>query len=166
MRLELACAYVDKIPTCGGMAAIVCKGSQARKSLDQLDAIVRARANSWVAHYTRGMNHLHWPRSLRHSDDAAGDFRWCVMFQEKSDPPNAESYHERTYVAWGDALTKAGKPDAARQAWKNGLNAFPKSIVLRNRLSIKEDNELLKFVERERSLEQPIDTDLSFLDGE
>ena len=28
----------------------------------------------WLAYYCRGMNHLHWPRALLHSDDAARDW--------------------------------------------------------------------------------------------
>ena len=34
-RIDLGCAYVDKIPTQGGLAAIVSKGRLARKALDQ-----------------------------------------------------------------------------------------------------------------------------------
>lgn len=58
IRLQLAAAYVDKIPTCGGMAAIVCKGRFATRSLDQIDILVEADNNWWPALYTRGMNHL------------------------------------------------------------------------------------------------------------
>ena len=39
-RIDLGCAYVDKIPTQGGLAAIVSKGRLARKALDQLDWVI------------------------------------------------------------------------------------------------------------------------------
>jgi hypothetical protein len=37
---------------------------------------------------------------------------------------------------------------------------------LKDRLAIKDDTQLLKFVEGQRSLEHSIDTDLSFMDRE
>ncbi|MFQ5495009.1 MAG: FG-GAP-like repeat-containing protein, partial [Phycisphaerae bacterium] len=80
-RIELGCAYIDKIPTCGGLAAIVSKGTLARKSLDQLDLVIDTHGGSWVAYYTRGMNHLYWPRALRHSDDAVADLERCLEIQ-------------------------------------------------------------------------------------
>ena len=56
--------------------------------------------------------------------------------------------------------------DEARAAWQHGLKVFPESKELSERLAIKDDTRLLKFVETQRSLDHPIDTDLSFLDRE
>ncbi len=165
-RLALACAYVDKIPTCGGLAAIVSKGTQANKSLEQLDRVIADQSELWIAHYARGMNHLHWPRALRHSERAAADFERCLALQRKAGRANAKSYFERTYILLGDAWAKAEKFDRARRAWRDGLAAFSGSKPLRDRLAIKDNAALLKFVESQRSLEQPIDTDLSFVDRE
>jgi len=165
LRIQLACAYVDKIPTCGGMAAIVSKGTLARKSLDLLDPIVAAQPDLWVARYARGMNHLHWPRALRHSDDAAADLTHCLKLQARAAGP-PKDYYLRTHVALGDAYTKADKPDLARRAWREALKLFPDSPELKARLAVPDDAKLLKYVERQRNLEQPIDTDLSFLDRE
>jgi tetratricopeptide (TPR) repeat protein len=165
-RLELGCAFVDKIPTCGGMAAIVSKGSLARKSLDQFDACLKAQPDSWLDHYLRGMNHLHWPRALQHSADAARDFARCVELQEKAGKAGAQPYHVRAYVGLGDAHAKDGKPDQAREAWRNGQKQFPAAQELKDRLAITDDSKLRKFVEDQRSLDRPIDTDLSFMDRE
>ena len=163
-RLELACAFVDKIPTCGGMAAIVSKGTLARKSLDQLDAYLATDPNSWIGHYTRGMNHLHWPRALQHSGDAAKDFARCVDMQERAGSPKL--FHLRSYLGFGDAYVKNRQLEKGRQAWRQGLKAFPNSSDLKERLAIKDDKQLIKFVETQRSLDHPIDSDLSFLDAE
>jgi tetratricopeptide (TPR) repeat protein len=161
-RIELACAYVDKIPTCGGMAAIVSKGTLARRSLDQLDAVLAKEQDLWIANYTRGINHLNWPRALRHSEAAAADLSRCVKLQEKDHQP--KSYYVRTYVALGDAQTKAKNHAKARRAWREGLKLFPQSGELTARLEISDDKELLRYVESQRSLQNSIDTDLSFLD--
>jgi tetratricopeptide (TPR) repeat protein len=163
-RIELALAYVDKIPTRGGLAAVVSKGTLARKSLNQLDRVLADDGRSWVALYCRGMNHLHWPRALRHSDDAVGDLTECLAMQA-SDPAGRDWY-ERVHVALGDAHAKAGRFDEARRAWRVGLELFPDSESLRERVQDRSDAETLALVESRRSLEQPIDTDLSFLDAE
>ncbi|MFN7959999.1 MAG: FG-GAP-like repeat-containing protein [Thermoanaerobaculia bacterium] len=161
-HLQLACAYVDKIPTCGGLAAVVCKGRLARRSLDQLDVVLEADPDNWAARYCRGINHLHWPRALLHNDAAAEDLAYCTKLQARRG--DAQPYYLRIYVALGDAYTKAGEVAKAREAWQQGLALFPTASELKERLAIADEDALLKFVEKHCSLEQPIDTDLSFLD--
>ncbi len=163
-RIELACANIDKIPTCGGIAAIVSKGTLARKALDQQDHVIEVNDASWVAYYTRGMNHLHWPRALRHSDDAVVDLKRCIQLQVESGDPGGKQYYVRTHIALGDAHTKEKKYEPARAAWRKGLKLFPNSTELQERLAIADNGDLLDYVEDHRSLERPIDTDLSFLD--
>jgi tetratricopeptide (TPR) repeat protein len=163
-RLELSVAYVDKIPTCGGIAAIVCKGTLARKSLDPLDALIEAGEDDWLIRYARGMNHLHWPRALRHSPDAIVDFRRCLELQRGRGAAGARPFHERAFVLLGDALAKNKSHADARRVWREGLAQFSGSRALAERLAIDGDEALLDYVEDRRSLEQPIDTDLSFMD--
>jgi tetratricopeptide (TPR) repeat protein len=110
------------------------------------------------------MNHLHWPRALLHSDDAATDLARCIEFQRKSESAGPENYFVRTYVALGDTFAKAKEYDRAREAWRQGTKLFAASPELKERLSITDNSALLKYVESKRSLEQPIDTGLSFLD--
>jgi len=164
-RIELAAALIDEIPTCGGIATVVCKGSLAKRSLDRLDEVVEAQPDSWLAHYMRGMNHLHWPRALRHSADAALDLARCVELQEggaADAPPRAAGL--RCHVALGDALARDGRLDEARAAWRRGLASFPDAASLTERLALA-DGDVLRHLDRERSLESSIDTDLSFLDA-
>jgi len=163
-KIELALAYVDKIPTCGGLAAIVSKGTLARRSLDQLEDVIDLEGKSWVVHYCLRMNHLYWPRALRHSDDSIANISICIALQEESGDPAGQPYYERSYVILGDAHTKAGEYEKARAAWRRGLTLFPDSDQLKERLKERSDAELLEFIESKRSLEEPIDTDLSFLD--
>ena len=63
----------------------------------------------------------------------------------------------------GDALTKLESYDEARQVWRDGLEKYPKSVVLRERLDLDGDDAQYAFVEELRSLEQPIYTDFSFV---
>ncbi len=160
--LELSVAYVDKIPTCGGLAAIVCKGTLARKSLDALAPVIAEDPDWWPARYGRGMNHLHWPRALRHTPDAIADFRHCLELQQRAGARH-RPYFERTHVLLGDALAKDQDYAAARGVWRDGLALFPDSPALAERLALQGDHALLDLVEERRSLERPIDTDFSFL---
>ena len=163
--LETASAYIDKTPTCGGIAAVISKGVLARKSLDHLDKAIAEHPDLdlWLAYYCRGMNHLHWPRALLHSDAAAADFRRCLELQRKDEAEDTKPYLVRPHIGLGDAYTKAEQYDSARKAWSQGLQLFPTSSELKERLAIKANHKLLEYVEAKRSLDQPIDTDLSFL---
>jgi hypothetical protein len=110
------------------------------------------------------MNHLHWPRALRHSNDAAADFERCLELQLGAGKPNAKDYYLRTYVGLGDAYAKNKEYRNARRAWGDGFKVFPKSTELTERLAITDNGALLEYVQTERSLEQPIDTGLTFFD--
>jgi tetratricopeptide (TPR) repeat protein len=164
LRLEYASAYIDKIPTCGGVTGLVARGNLARKSLDQLDIVVKEHPDLWAAFYCRGMNHLHWPKALKHSDDAVADFNRCIALQQQSGRGNEKPWYLRTHIALGDAYAKDEQFEKARQVWKEGLELFPGDEQIQDRLNISEDNELLDFVLSRRSLDEPVDTDLSFLD--
>lgn len=167
-RLELACAYVDKIPTCGGVAAVVSKGTLARKSLDQLAHIIGQEGERWITLYCRGMNHLHWPRALRHTDDAIADLTRCVELQreELSSGASPRPQHLRAFLALGDAYAKYGDAKSARKTWRGALQHFPDEPALTTRLAVADEDELRAFVEDQRSLERSIDTSLSFLDAQ
>jgi len=159
--IELSVAYVDKIPTCGGLAAIVCKGTQARKGLDALEPVLAAHPDSWLAWYSQGMNHLHWPRALRHSDDAARALLRCIELQEQRGQARAP-FAERVWIALGQAYAKDGRYAEAREAWRQGLELFPASAELAEHLAIEDDEKLAELIQARRSLERRINTDLTF----
>ena len=60
-------------------------------------------------------------------------------------------------------MTKNKDHDEARRIWLQGLTAFPDSADLAERVAVLGDEALLRYVENRRSLEQPIDTDFTFL---
>ena len=107
------------------------------------------------------MNHLHWPRALLHSDDAAADLQRALEIQEAR--PAAEPWHARTWLALGDAQAKDNNYDEARRVWREGLTRFPHSEVLHGRLTLADNGALLDHIEEVRGIDRPIDTDLSFI---
>jgi len=160
VRLQLSAAYVDAIPACGGVATVVCKGTLARKSLDQLDALIAADPAWWPAVYSRAMNHLHWPRALLHTDAAVADFRTLIELQREGQP---RAYYARAWIGLGDALAKNGDFGGARAAWREGAQRFPGSPELEQRLALESAAAATAFVKRARNLEEQIDTDFTFL---
>jgi tetratricopeptide (TPR) repeat protein len=165
-HLELSCAYVDKIPTCKGVTALISQGALAAKALEQADLVVSNRPNLWVSDYARGLNHLNWPRAFRHSEDAIKDLTRCLAIQEQPSGQASKPYYLRVHMALGDAYAKAGKYKEAREAWQRGLQAFPRANELKARLDIKDDNAQLAYVESQRTLDRPVDISLAFLDEE
>ena len=156
-------SYIDKIPTCGGVAAIVSKGTLALKSLGVLNKVVDANPDWWLASYTRAMNHLHWPAALGHSPDAVDDFRKCLALQGADEASSRiKPYYVRTHIGLGDAYAKDKEFADARQAWRTGLERFPNNADLLERLAFEDEDQLREFILEVRGLELPVDTDLSF----
>jgi len=157
-RFHLALAYVDKMPwyTLG----MVQQGQQSNLSMDQLTLIIEQDSTYWGGWYGRGMNHLHWPRMMRHAPESIADFKQALKLQNELNLSQPKAYFELTYIGLGDAYVKDLKHAEARRVWQQGAELFPRSAKLRKRLSFIDDEELEKFVKVTRSLKKPIDTDM------
>ena len=142
---------------------MVSKGTLAKNSLNQLDMLLEADPTWWPAVYSRAMNHLHWPRALRHSAASAEDWRRCLALQTQNGSPNEHAYYVRAYIGLGDALAKDGHFGEAQKAWKEGLDAFPRNPDLEERAALRTAEEARAFIGKVRNLEQQIDTDFTFL---
>lgn len=157
-RYHLALAYVDKMPWY--MLGMVQQGQQSNLSMEHLTKIIEQDSIFWGAWYGRGMNHLHWPRMMRHAPDAIADFKQALKLQNELNLSPPKPYFELTYLGLGDAYVKDRDHAEARAVWREGLALFPHSAKLRRRLSIADDEELEAFVKKTRSLRKPINTDM------
>jgi len=101
-----------------------------------------------------------------HSADAARDFVTCVELQSKTARGMVGSEYLRSHVCLGDAYAKNRQMDKARTAWQAGLKIFPDAKELKGPPRHQGRHATAQFVESHRSLERPIDTDLSFMDRE
>ena len=90
---------------------------------------------------------------------------WSTGMGRPRDPYRVEWNGCRISVG-GAALAKATRYDRARKAWRAGLAGFPESAQLKEHLAFQDDQALLAYIESKRSLQNPIDTSLSFLDRE
>lgn len=159
LRLHLALAYVDKMPS--SMLGIVGQGLLSNKSISQLTKIIEKDSSNWSAVYARAMNHLHWPRAMRHAPDAVADFELAIAIEKGMNLSRTKPVFERSYTGLGDALLKDKRHDEARTVWREGLRLYPKSSGLRKRLSIEDNEELEQFMKQARRLNKQIDTDMS-----
>ena len=56
-------------------------------------------------------------------------------------PPDGRSYYVRAYIGLGDAFAKDGHFENARQAWQEGLTAFPIDPELQQRIALQTEDE-------------------------
>jgi tetratricopeptide (TPR) repeat protein len=165
-RLNKALAYVDKMPY--PKLGIVGQGILSNKSLAELDRILEIDPKCWTAQFIRGMNHLHWPRSLGHAPLAIRSFEELIVLQNSFAPEKRLDHFALAYIALGDSHVKnraTGLEESlgkARKAWQEGLAEFPESDELHNRMQLLDTSpdELIRYIRRLRGLEDPVNTDL------
>ncbi len=162
VRIQLALALVDKIPSLEG--DMLGQGSLAKESLNELRWVEEREPGSYALNYISGMNHLYWPDTLRHFDDATLHFARCVEIQNArmaaGSPP--EPHQAEVYRALGDAHVKGKRFAEARAVWAAGLALFPDHAGLKERLS-SSDDAVSAQVKHERGLTRRIDSGLAWL---
>lgn len=157
-RLELALATIDQM---GATPAsdLARLGALASRASQHLTRILDADLDHWAARYARGMLHLMWPRSARHSRDAIHDFTHLVNLQEHLP---VEPYFVLGFIGLGDAYMKHLQPKFAREEWLSGSKIFPDDETLAGRLAMSLDD-AEAYVLDTFQLNRPFDTDMSFL---
>jgi tetratricopeptide (TPR) repeat protein len=158
LRYNAALAYVDHLSG----HTILRQGWLSTRSIDHVASVLADAPSDWTALYIRGLNNLYWPRWFGRTGRAVTDLTRCVEISEGLLAAERRAYHALAYVALGDAHAKAGRAQEARNVWRRGAERFPGRADLAERLALADDAGGA-FVERVRDLEQPIDTDLSFL---
>ncbi len=163
LRINLAMAYVDRMPSTD--IGIVTQARLSTKSIRQLKKVISKQPDSWAGTFALGMNHLYWPRVMRHAPKSIEAFQKCIAIQDamikKTGKP--KYYFVRTYLGLGDAYIKHKKFDKAREIWQKGQEYFPEDPHLKERLEITDDKALGKFVNKYRGLGAVVNTDLTIL---
>ncbi len=154
-QLNLAFAYVDKIPTSGDLRQALL----GRDAVGEFGKAIAIRP-TWVAHYTRGFIYLNYPRVIGVGRKAIADFERALAIQN-GEPPRP--YHARTYVALGDAhYWRFSDLAKARQIWAEGLAKFPEDEPLRARMA-HEGMPLRDIIRKTMNADARIDTSLAEL---
>jgi len=106
---------------------------------------------------------------LGHAPLAIQDFTELIAMQKRFPPKKQRAYFALAYVGLGDSYVKnrgeglEENVSRARQAWEQGLEAYPHHAQLEQRLELAKRSvkELVTFVKKLRGLEDPVDTDLA-----
>ncbi len=154
--VNLGFAYIDKMPSVG----MVRQGLLSNRSIAAFNKAIEKDANSWIAFYGRGMNHLHWPKLFGRAKYAVEDFKKCLEIQAAD--KTTRGYHVLAYIALGDSYARNDQVSEAVKTWKQGLGKFPNDGELQARLSQSEET-IKDFVEKARDMSKRIDTNLQGL---
>jgi tetratricopeptide (TPR) repeat protein len=149
--LNYGFSYVDKIPAAGTIGQVVL----ANTSLGLFTKSLELKS-TWIGLYTRGNSYLYWPKIFGHAPDAVADLEKAYAMQKKEPK---RSYHERVFVSLGDAYWKTDANDKARVIWKEGLQQFPDSKPLKDRMS-KDGDDLTDYITNVLDPGKRVDTDL------
>lgn len=138
-QLNLGYAYVDKIPVEGAITAVIL----ANKALGHFGAALELE-ESWLAYYTRGNSYMYWPAIFNRTQLGIDDLEKALALAAEGEH---RAYHGQAWAALGDAYWRLEQREKMRQTWKEGLERYPGTPQLEERLS-REGAELDTFLEK------------------
>jgi tetratricopeptide (TPR) repeat protein len=161
LRINHAMSYVDQMPSSN--IGIVTQAQLSTKSMRELKKVLEKKPDFWIATFAMGMNHLYWPKAMKHSPKSIEFFQKCLVLQDdmmkKEGKP--KNYFVRVYIGLGDAYAKNGEFDKAHEIWRKGQEYFPEEVHLKERLAIADNEALINFIDDYRQLAARVNTDLS-----
>lgn len=152
--LNYGLAYVDKVPVVDALTRV----GVANNALAQLTKSLELRP-SWVGYYTRGSNYLFWPRFFNRAKLGVADLETAVKMQ-KAGPK--KPYYAHAWTALGDGYWKMDDLEKARAAWTEGLEEYPDTPALQQRLAL-QGNDLKAFLQTVLDPKKRVDTNLKNL---
>lgn len=150
--LNYGFAYVDKIPAAGTISQVIL----AYNALGYFTKSIDLKP-SWIALYTRGNSYLYWPKIFGKYPLGLVDLEKAYAIQKAE--PVKRSVHVRVYMALGDAYWLNEHADKARVIWKEGMEAFPDSKGLKDRLAHGDDT-MKDYLDSVLDPNKRVDTDL------
>jgi hypothetical protein len=126
---QLGMAYLMNISTTSDVREQGIGGMKADMSFD---AALKLDPTNWEAGFLKASALSHWPDSMNMGPQVIQRFSTLIQ-QQEAQPPRPEFV--QSYVLLGDQYQKTGQPDEARQVWNRGLNLFPGSQTLAQRLN-------------------------------
>jgi tetratricopeptide (TPR) repeat protein len=131
--LNLAFAYVDKVPVSGSVR-------QAFLGRDAIRALTRSidLVPSELAFFVRGLVNLYYDRAMFHrTDKGVADLEQAWRLAVTAHP--GAPYLARILQTLGDGYFRLDQRDKARQTWRDGLALAPDNEPLRSRVEASED---------------------------
>jgi tetratricopeptide (TPR) repeat protein len=153
VKINLALAYADKVPTAGDIRRLYL-GRDAMNALTQSVAI----RPSVLAYYLRGNINLYYNRFIFHrTDKGVADLTQALSMVTNETP---RALVARVYAALGDGYFRLENLSKARAVWSSGLAVCPGDPELQTRLD-KDGQALLEVVTIALSAGRRTDTSLA-----
>lgn len=131
VKISLALAYVDKVPTSGDWSRLYL----GRDGIRALDQSIKQRP-SVLAYYVRGLIKLYYNKFIFNQlRGGIADLRTALALAGADTPPALVS---RIYIALGDGLWRLDEKldrEKALEIWKAGAARFPTDPALHTRIS-------------------------------
>jgi tetratricopeptide (TPR) repeat protein len=128
VRISLALAYVDKVPTSGDLRRLYL-------GRDAMNALTRSieQKPSVLAYSVRGLINLFYNTFIfRRTDKGIADLKQALALATADTPPMLLA---RVYVALGDGYFRLDDLAKANETWSAGLAKCPEDAALKLRLS-------------------------------
>jgi tetratricopeptide (TPR) repeat protein len=152
VRVSLALAYVDKVPTSGDIRRLYL----GRDAMGALTASIAQRP-CVLAYYMRGLINLYYNRFIFHrADKGVADLNRALAMVTSDTPPKLVA---RVYTALGDGYFRLDHVAKARETWSAGAAKVPTDDGLKERLR-KEGEPLADVVTTALSAGRRVDTTL------
>ena len=149
--VNLALAYVDKIPVAGSIRQALL----GRDVIGATSHAIEIQADP-VAYLIRGLVNLYYDRAMFHrTDKGVSDLEQA----RKLAALNPAYPMERIFVALGNGYWRWNQPAKAREIWHEGFTRYPDSARLRRRVNAN-DVEANELVERALDPGVRVDTTL------
>jgi tetratricopeptide (TPR) repeat protein len=153
VKINLALAYADKVPTAGDIRRLYL----GRDAMNALTQSIGERP-SVLAYYLRGRINLYYNRFIFHrTDKGVADLTQALSIVTNETPPGLVA---SVYTALGDGYVRLEDLSRARGTWSEGLAKFPDDDALKTRLQ-KEGQALLEVVTAALSAGRRTDTSLA-----
>ena len=152
VRVSLALAYVDKVPTAGDIRRLYL----GRDAMNTLTASIAQRP-CVLAYYMRGLINLYYNRFIFHrADKGVADLNQALALVTTDTPPQLVA---RVYTSLGDGYFRLEQLAKARETWSAGASKFPADEGLKERLR-KDGEPLADVVTTALSAGRRVDTTL------
>lgn len=151
--LNLAFAYVDKIPAEGAITQVIL----ANTSLGHFGSAL-AIEDSWLGRYSRGHAYLFWPPIFGRTPNGIADLERAIEIARENGGP--KPYQARAWAALGDGYWRLDNVRKAREIWQQGLEVFPDDPHLQARFSRTDRAELDAYLEAHYDAGKRVETHL------
>ena len=152
VRVSLALAYVDKVPTSGDIRRLYL----GRDAMNALTASIAQRP-CVLGYFMRGLINLYYNRFIFHrADKGVADLNQALSMVTPDTPSKLVA---RVYTALGDGYFRLDQAAKARETWSAGAAKFPTDGGLKERLR-KQGEPLADVVTTALSAGRRVDTTL------